>query len=155
MDIYIKTDRPARLGRTEEAHSIEAALTAEPLAYRHWRLPNRAAVFEYVRSLGDEALEWLCALYVDEGLNLLGVETLSIGDAGQTRVDFGDIICRGRAHRAAGFILVHNHPSGDPNPSRADKEITARLRHVSEQLELPLLDHFIIAGNQMKSIGSW
>ena len=155
MDIYITKDRPARAGRINNAHALEAELKREPLTYRHWRLPNRAAVFDYVRSMGEEALEWLCALYVDEGLNLLAVETLAIGEADQVHLNFGDIICRGRAHQAAGFILVHNHPSGDPKPSRSDMEITARLRQVSEQLDVPLLDHFIVAGDQMRPVGAW
>lgn len=128
-------------------------LSGEPLAYRHWRLPNRAAVFDYVRSLGDESSEWLCALYVDEGLNLLAVETVCVGEPNSVEIDFGAVICRGRVHEAAGFLLVHNHPSGDPNPSAADKRTTARLRFVSEQMDMPLLDHFIVAGDRMESVG--
>jgi len=155
VDIYITKDRPARAGRIDDTYSLETELKREPLTYRHWRLPNRAAVFEYVHSMGEEVLEWLCALYVDEGLNLLAVETLAIGEADQVHLNFGDIICRGRAHQAAGFILVHNHPSGDPNPSRSDMEATARLRQVSEELDVPLLDHFIVAGDQMKAVGNW
>jgi DNA repair protein RadC len=112
-------------------------------------------VFDYVQSLGDESCEWLCALYVDEGLNLLAIETMAVGGSESVRMDFGHILCRGRFHDAAGFILVHNHPSGDPTPSRTDKEATARLRYVSEQLEMPLLDHFIVAGDRMEPVGFW
>jgi len=155
VDFKLKTRRPGLPGRnTCECHS-DTRFEGEPLTYRHWRLPNRKAVFEYVHSLGDEASEWLCALYVDEGLNLLAVETVAVGDVGNVRVDFGSIICRGRSQGAAGFILVHNHPSGDPTPSDADKQVTVRLRHVSEQMEMPLLDHFIVAGDRMEPVGEW
>jgi DNA repair protein RadC len=46
---------------------------------------------------------------------------------------------------AAAVILVHNHPSGDPTPSREDREVTARLVHVGEILGVPVLDHVIVA----------
>ena len=151
----MKSRRLGLPGRTKDDCNPQLDLSGEPLTYRHWRLPNRAAVFEYVRSLGDEALEWLCALYVDEGLNLLAVETICVGELDSAQVDFGTIICRGRAHGAAGFLLVHNHPSGDPTPSLADKKVTARLKYISDQMDLPLLDHFIVAGDRMEAVGHW
>jgi DNA repair protein RadC len=46
---------------------------------------------------------------------------------------------------AAAIILVHNHPSGDPTPSREDREVTERLVHVGEILGIPVLDHVIVA----------
>ena len=46
---------------------------------------------------------------------------------------------------AAAVILVHNHPSGDPTPSREDREVTERLVHVGEILGVPVLDHVIVA----------
>ena len=46
---------------------------------------------------------------------------------------------------AAAVILVHNHPSGDPTPSREDREVTERLVQVGEILGVPVLDHVIVA----------
>jgi DNA repair protein RadC len=46
---------------------------------------------------------------------------------------------------AAALILVHNHPSGDPTPSREDREVTARLARAGELLGIPVLDHVIVA----------
>jgi DNA repair protein RadC len=48
---------------------------------------------------------------------------------------------------------VHNHPSGNPNPSKADIQITGRLRRTSAEIEMPLLDHLIIAGDEIVSVG--
>ena len=42
---------------------------------------------------------------------------------------------------ACGFILIHNHPSGDPNPSQEDRDITARLKEAAALMGVPLLDH--------------
>ena len=45
---------------------------------------------------------------------------------------------------AYGFILIHNHPSGDPTPSRADERITARLIQAAELMQIRIIDHVII-----------
>ena len=47
---------------------------------------------------------------------------------------------------AAGVILVHNHPSGDPEPSPEDLDITRRLASVGELIGIPVLDHVVIGG---------
>lgn len=48
---------------------------------------------------------------------------------------------------ASGIILSHNHPSGDPRPSEADKFMTMRLRMAGEMVNVPIVDHIIIGGN--------
>ncbi len=50
-------------------------------------------------------------------------------------------------HRAAGVILLHNHPSGEAAPSAEDRRITEQLRRAGEDLGIPVLDHVIVAGN--------
>jgi DNA repair protein RadC len=53
---------------------------------------------------------------------------------------------------AAALILSHNHPSGDPSPSRQDIELTARLRQVGELLGITILDHVIVAADGFVSL---
>jgi DNA repair protein RadC len=55
-----------------------------------------------------------------------------------------DVLRPAIAHAAWGFILVHNHPSGDPSPSDADFRMTRRIREASEVLGIKFLDHVII-----------
>jgi DNA repair protein RadC len=124
--------------------------------FRPWHVVHgRAAVKAYVGSLGEEAHEWLLALYVDGQMQLLAVDTVAQGDVSGCEVSFWKLISRGKALRAAGFILVHNHPSGDPRPSLSDIRLTRRLAHVSHELAVPLLDHLIIAGDELIEIGEW
>jgi DNA repair protein RadC len=125
----------------------------ENLFFRPWHVRGRAQVKAYVETLGQEAREWLLALYVDKNLQLLAVDTVGRGDVSEVRVSFARILCRGHALNAAGFILVHNHPSGNPKPSKADIQITGRLRRASAELEMPMLDHLIIGGDQIESVG--
>ena len=111
-------------------------------------------MFEYVRSLSEATHEWLLAFYVDSELNLLSTETVGKGGV-EIPVDIGAILCRGRALHAKGFLLVHNHPSGDPTASNSDVRLTRRLYRMSQDFDLPLLDHFVVAGGEMLQIGHW
>lgn len=121
--------------------------------FRPWHVRDRKAVHAYVQTLGEEAREWLLALFVDRALNLLAVETIGRGDISGVRVNFAAILCRGHALDAAGFILVHNHPSGDPSPSASDIALTNKLRRLAAELDIPLLDHCIVAGDMFANIG--
>jgi len=125
------------------------------LSLRHpWHLRGRESVRQYVASLGAEAREWLLALYVDESLNLLSVETVARGSvSGIQNISVAAIVCRCQSVNASGFILVHNHPSGDPRPSETDIRFTNVLRRLSQELNLPLLSHYVIAGDEMMAIG--
>ena len=59
--------------------------------------------------------------------------------------------------RAVNMLLVHNHPSGDPTPSRSDMEITSVIREMGEKMDIPLLDHIVIGDNRYVSFreSSW
>ena len=59
------------------------------------------------------------------------------------------IVCR-----AASLVLVHNHPSGDPEPSREDVLVTRRLTRAGDELGIPVVDHVIIAGGTFVSLAS-
>jgi len=123
--------------------------------FRPWHVRGRQAIKAYVESLGSEAREWLLALYVDEQLNLLAVDTVSRGDVSSVTVKMSHILHRGHMLEAAGFILVHNHPSGNPTPSKADIEVTTRLSWTASNLGIRMFDHIIIAGDKMVSVGEW
>lgn len=126
-----------------------------PNFYRPWHLRGKSAVLPYVESLGEEAHEWLLALYVDEELNLLAVDTVAQGDIGSCIVPFGKIISRGFHLRAGGFVLVHNHPSGDPTPSETDIRTTVRLARVSRDCDMPMLCHYVVANGELRTVGYW
>ena len=55
---------------------------------------------------------------------------------------------------AAGIILVHNHPSGDPTPSAEDRAVTRQLVAAGQLLDLPVYDHVIVAGDRFVSFAT-
>lgn len=56
---------------------------------------------------------------------------------------------------AAGGVLVHNHPTGDPSPSREDRELTLRMREVGRVLGIPIIDHVVIGARSFRSVAEW
>jgi DNA repair protein RadC len=126
-----------------------------PDFYRPWHLRGPNAVKAYVASLGEEAHEWLLALYVDKNMDLLAVDTVAKGDISSCPVPSAHILCRGYSLKAAGFILVHNHPSGDATPSFADVQATRRLARSAEELGVVMISHLVIAGDEMRTVGYW
>jgi len=72
-------------------------------------------------------------------------ECLSKGGMAGTVVDVKMVYKTALDARAAGIIAVHNHPSGNLQPSQADLDLTKRLRKAGEVLDLTLLDHLIVS----------
>lgn len=71
---------------------------------------------------------------------------ISRGGQSGTVVDPKVVFRKALSVRAAAIVLVHNHPSGNPNPSAADRQLTKDLCAAGKSLDLPVLDHVIIAG---------
>ena len=120
-----------------------------------WRLRGLAELEQYVATLTAETHEWVMAFFVDDNCHLLSAETIARGSVGEVRVSIGQILSRGYAIGAAGFVLVHNHPSGDPTPSAEDIAFTVRLAMIARDCEMPMLTHVVVAVGGMKTIGCW
>ena len=120
-----------------------------------WRICNQAGLLQLVSSMSRESHEAMLAFYVTKELELLAIDIVGKGSISEVKVNFRDILARGSQVGAGAFLLVHNHPSGNPQPSQADIQFTQRLRRLSNELDLPLLDHFVVAGSRMERVGDW
>jgi len=95
--------------------------------------------------LKTERREHFIALYLDSRNNVLAQETISVGSLNASIVHPREVFRPAILHSAAALILVHNHPSGDPQPSEEDLAITRRLREAGQLLGIELLDHVVLA----------
>ena len=86
---------------------------------------------------------WL--LLLNRANEVFARERLSIGGTSGTVVDLKLVLKTALDARASGFIAIHNHPSGNLEPSRADIELTEKLKQGGRILDLPMLDHLIIS----------
>ena len=95
--------------------------------------------------------EKLLVLFVDSKCNLI-TSKMYDGEVGNVFVPQNMILKDALLHNARGIILAHNHPSGDPKPSRADYESTQTIDEVLKILNLILFDHLVIGDNSFYSI---
>lgn len=90
------------------------------------------------------------------GLNtrnvILFVELISMGTINETLISSREIFKTALIKNAVGIVIVHNHPSGDAAPSTADIESTKKIVSAGKLLEIAVLDHIIISGNQYASL---
>ena len=102
---------------------------------------------ELLSFLEHETEEQFWCIYVNQRNAVIRYELNSKGSANATVVDFQKIYRRALELKAQGIIIAHNHPSGNPEPSIADKRTTQEIRIATDLLKIKLLDHVII-GNQ-------
>lgn len=88
--------------------------------------------------------EKLFLLLADARLKHMRTIELSHGTINETLCHPRDVLHHVILHQAWGFILVHNHPSGDPSPSPADKQMTKQIHAAAELLQVRCVDHLII-----------
>ncbi|CNB74833.1 RadC family protein [Yersinia pseudotuberculosis] len=91
-------------------------------------------------------------LLLDNQQRILAYQELFRGTINGVNVYPREVVKLSLRHNAAALILVHNHPSGEPEPSQADLAITKRLVSVLELVDVRVLDHFIVAGTQTISM---
>lgn len=84
--------------------------------------------------------------------HVISIEEISIGSLNSSIVHPREVFKPAIRRSSASVILVHNHPSGDPTPSREDIEVTARLVEAGKILGISVLDHIIIGNNSILSL---
>ncbi|MCR4623879.1 MAG: DNA repair protein RadC [Alphaproteobacteria bacterium] len=105
-------------------------------------------VIEYYRNLLSlERKEQFRVMFINNKNKLIAEEQLQQGTVDQTPIYPREVIQRALEHGASAIILVHNHPSGSPYPSKEDIIATKNLSSVVQRINLKLLDHIIIAEN--------
>jgi DNA repair protein RadC len=94
--------------------------------------------------LGNAHQEMFFTLVLDNKHRLISEVLISMGTLNQSLVHAREVFAPAIEQRAAAIILVHNHPSGDPQPSTQDINITKRLVEVGELVGIKVLDHIVI-----------
>ncbi|KZD12671.1 RadC family protein [Oceanibaculum pacificum] len=122
------------------------------------RILNRPVIaswrdlLDYCRaSMGFEKIEQFRVLFLDRKNLLIADEVMQKGTIDQTPVYPREIIRRALELHASALIMVHNHPSGDPTPSRADIDLTKEVDAAAKALGLSLHDHLVIGREEHAS----
>lgn len=118
-----------------------ASIISSPAALRDWlRL--------YCADLQHEVF---FVVFLDAHHRVLDVEPMFRGTVTQTSVYPREVVKAALARNAAAVALAHNHPSGQAEPSRADEMLTATLKSALALVDVRIIDHFVVSGDQLVS----
>lgn len=106
----------------------------------------------YMEDFRHEEKETCWVLLLDTKCTLLKKVHISTGTVNASLVSPREIFKEALGCNAVNLILLHNHPSGDPTPSKEDIALTLRVKECGELMGLPLIDHIIIGDNQYSSL---
>ncbi|MBL8403232.1 MAG: DNA repair protein [Dechloromonas sp.] len=130
--------------------AVERAVQAleDSAIYRTEAMTSPGAVRLYLKlKLAGLEHEEFHVLWLDAQNRLIAFDAMFSGTLTQTSVYPREVVKAALAHNAAGCILAHNHPSGIVEPSRADEMLTRSLKEALAMVDVKVLDHFIVAGN--------
>jgi len=106
-------------------------------------------VLDYCKAaMGYEALEQTRILFLDRKNKLIADEVQQKGTVDHTPLYPREVVKRALDLNASAIILVHNHPSGDPTPSRGDIDMTKKVQDAAEKLGIVLHDHVVIGKSE-------
>ncbi len=127
-----------------------------------WQLPGdldrpaltspEAAAEVLVAALAGADRERCLAALLDTKHRLLEVATVSVGSIDHTFMSPREVFRDALLANAAALVLAHNHPSGDPEPSRDDELVTRRLVRAGELIGVEVLDHLVVGGRRWVSL---
>ena len=120
--------------------------------YQTRSLENSHAVYEMFRLLAEDLdREAICVACLDAKNRVNCLSQVSLGTLTNAPAHPREIMKIALAANAWGIVLVHNHPSGDPEPSREDRQVTAQVKAASQILGIKMLDHLIVGDGRFYS----
>ncbi len=142
-----------------EIKVVQAAAlrTSQSVVKQRPVLAAMSAVLAYLRSaMAFEDREQFRILFLDRRNRLIADEVQSRGTIDHTPVYTREVVKRALEHSASAIILAHNHPSGDPTPSKADIDMTRQIADVATKLGVTVHDHIVLGRDghlSMKAAG--
>lgn len=150
MQLYV-ADSAGNFMPAKDSEVINAAGAAVRRKLRRGvAFDSPAAARKYLPAmLGTREHEVFCIAHLDARHRLIAFEELFRGTVDGAAVHPREVVKSALRHNSAALVLVHNHPSGNPDPSSADESITRRLVQALGLLDIRVLDHCIVAGDSV------
>lgn len=101
-----------------------------------------------ITEIYKSAVEKFGMLCLDTQGCIIGIHIITIGTLNQSIIDMRSIFQRALLNNACSIIIFHNHPGGTPQPSLEDIKVTESIKNASEIMQIKLLDHVIIWGEE-------
>lgn len=141
-----------------KAIQLKAALNLGLRASRQtmnqkYRIANPLHAYHYIKEeMENEKREVIIVILQDTKAYVVSHHVVAIGTLSEAIVHPREVFHPVIRHQAASFILVHNHPSGDPTPSKEDLVITQNLIEAGRKIDIPMNDHLIIGKDRFISL---
>ncbi len=132
--------------------AIKAALE---IGNRMWKeslkekkfLKSAEEVYDFCKDMVLATVESVRVIALDSQLGIIAVKDLTVGIANASLIHPREIFGMAIRYPSSGVIVVHNHPSGNPTPSKEDEEVTYKIKEAGEILGIKLIDHVIVASH--------
>ncbi|AUU97375.1 MULTISPECIES: RadC family protein [Klebsiella/Raoultella group] len=148
LPLFARELAPADQQKVREALTLLACQLREPGA----PFTSSHAVRDWLRlQLASLEREEFTVLFLDNQHRLIAHETLFTGTINHTQVHPREVVKSGLRYNAAAAVLAHNHPSGEAEPSQADRQVTMRIQRALELVDIRLLDHLVVGGMEITS----
>ncbi len=143
---------PAKAVQLKAAFELgRRVLTSNPVQQPSIRTPQD--IFDLLKaSFQDLDREHFKVVHLNTKNQVLKIETTAIGILSSSPVHPREVFKEAVKMSSAGLVLAHNHPSGDPTPSKDDLLLTSRLREVGEIMGIAVIDHVIFGDNRYISL---
>jgi DNA repair protein RadC len=133
----------AKASKLAAAFELGARVAREQVQCRPLDCPK--VIYEFFApQMSHLAKEQVVVAVLDTRLRHIGTEIISMGSVNETSAHPCEVLRPVLTRSAGSFILIHNHPSGDPSPSRSDEAVTRRLVEAAKLMRIHMLDHVII-----------
>jgi DNA repair protein RadC len=144
-------------GQYRPAEADEVLLVAQQLLAAQVRgndvMSSPAVVKDFLRArLGNLPHEVFAVVHLDAQNRVLDYVEMFRGTVSQTSVYPREVVRDALLRNSSALLLVHNHPSGVADPSRADEYLTQTLKQAAALVDVRVLDHFIVAGSSVQSM---
>ena len=144
-------------GQYRPAEADEVLLAAQQLLAAQVRgsdlMDSPAVVKDFLRArLGNLPHEVFAVVHLDAQNRVLDYVEMFRGTVSQTSVYPREVVRDALLRNSSALVLVHNHPSGEARPSRADEHLTQTIKQATALVDVRVLDHFIVAGEVVCSM---
>lgn len=152
--LFVQDEATGEYRRARPKEIVQAAERAIQVLFPKGALMNDVnAVRQFLSiKMATREQEVFACLFLNNKHRILQYEELFFGTIDSSAVHPREVVKRALHHNAAAVILAHNHPSGDPEPSRADEAVTERLKEALSLVEVNVLDHLVMGGTQSVSL---
>ena len=137
--------------KDKELKVVNIRLVKEPSLYSDTSISSPRDVINLVaKELATYDREVFAVLNLKSNGQVINMNVCSVGTLNASMVSPREVFKSSILSNAASFIAIHNHPSGNGEPSAEDKEVTERLMRCGKLLDIKMLDHIIVAGETGK-----